>query len=334
MTQPAADLLKVRNLKKRFPVKKGFFSRVSAWVHAVSGVSLELRAGETLGLVGESGCGKTTVARLIARLMDPDDGNISLNGTEIGHLRGKSMKPHRRKVQMIFQDPYSSLNPRMTVGDIIAEPLIIHNEVPRAERRERVKALLTQVGLDPEYYGRYPHELSGGQRQRVGIARAIALKPQLIIADEPVSALDVSVAAQIVNLLQDLQDKYGIGYVFISHDLKMVNHLSHRIAVMYLGKIVEIGPREKFQKPLHPYTQALVAAVPVPDTKAKRHRLVLAGEVPSPINPPAGCSFHTRCPFAEKICSESEPPLKEWRPGHFAACHLVEEIVASQGAKK
>jgi oligopeptide/dipeptide ABC transporter ATP-binding protein len=322
-----SDLLQVRNLVKKFPVKGGFFSRTVAWVKAVSGVSFDIPAGETLGLVGESGCGKTTVARLISRLMTPDSGEILFEDKEIGSLKGRSLKPYRRQVQMVFQDPYSSLNPRMKIGETIAEPLVIHHEVSGKEKRRKVGELLEQVGLRPDFYDRYPHEFSGGQRQRIGIARAIALLPRLVVADEPVSALDVSVAAQIANLLQDLQKKFGMAYLFIAHDLKMVKYLSHRIAVMYLGKIVEMAPRAGMDKPLHPYTQALVAAVPVPDPKSKnRKKIVLAGEIPSPISPPSGCAFHTRCPYAEKRCREEEPELKEWQKEHWAACHFVDKI--------
>jgi oligopeptide/dipeptide ABC transporter ATP-binding protein len=322
------ELLAVKDLVKEFPVRGGFFSRTVAKVRAVEKVSFVIPPGETLGLVGESGCGKTTVARMVVRLIPSDSGEILFEGKDLARLRGGALQPFRRKIQMIFQDPYASLNPRMRVGEIIAEPLVIHREVARKEKRKRVGELLEQVGLSPAVYDRYPHEFSGGQRQRIGIARAIALLPKLVVADEPVSALDVSVAAQIVNLLQDLQEKFGISYLFIGHDLKMVTYLSHRIAVMYLGKIVETAPREGMRRPLHPYTQALIAAIPIPDPKTKRKKIILAGEIPSPIAPPPGCAFHTRCPFAEKRCREEEPELKEWEKGRWASCHFVDKINA------
>ncbi len=321
-----SELLRVQNLTKGFPVRRGIFSRVQAWVKAVSNISFAIGPGETLGMVGESGCGKTTVARLLVRLLDPDSGSIQLDGVDMASLKGRSLKPFRRKIQMVFQDPYSSLNPRMKIGEIIAEPLLIHGEVTRSEKKDRVSQILAQVGMSADSYDRYPHEFSGGQRQRIGIARAIALKPRLIVADEPVAALDVSIAAQVVNLLQDLQQKHGMSYLFISHDLKMIHHVSRRVIVMYLGKIVEAGPKELVQRPLHPYTKALVAAVPVADPQSGRKRILLEGEVPSPLNPPPGCAFHTRCPFAEKRCREEEPLLREWEPGRWAACHLADRI--------
>lgn len=319
-------ILEAKNLKKSFPVKSGFFSRVKGFVKSVQDVSFDIAPGETLGLVGESGCGKTTVARLVLRLHELDSGNIFFEGQEVGNLRGQDLKPFRKKTQMVFQDPYASLNPRMRVSSIIAEPMDIHEPVSSRERQERVEILLEQVGLDKSFANRYPHEFSGGQRQRIGIARAISLNPKLIVADEPVSALDVSVSAQIVKLFQKLQEEKGISYLFISHDLKVVRHVSHRVAVMYLGKIVEIAPKENWAKPLHPYSRALIAAIPIPDPTHKVTRVILPGEIPSPMNPPSGCSFHPRCPFAEKRCSEEEPELKEWAPKQWAACHLIGRI--------
>ena len=319
-------LLEVKNLKKSFPVKSGFFSRVTATVKSVQGVSFDLDAGETLGVVGESGCGKTTVARLVLKVYEPDDGRIVFEGEDITDQRGTALKNFRQKSQMVFQDPYSSLNPRMRVREIVGEPLDIHLKLSTREKHERVAELLRQVGLEPDVALRYPHEFSGGQRQRLGIARALALNPKLIVADEPVSALDVSVSAQIVALFKKLQEEKGISFIFISHDLKVVRHLSHRVAVMYLGKIVELAPKESWAKPLHPYSQALIAAIPQADPSRKISRMTLSGEIPSPINPPSGCAFHPRCPFAEKRCSEEEPELREWAPRQWAACHLVNQI--------
>lgn len=322
--------LVVEKLGKNFPIRKTLFSRRNEAVRAVSGISFSLAGGETLGLVGESGCGKTTLGRMIVRLIEPDQGRILYKGTDLIPIKGRGLKPFRRKIQMIFQDPYSSLNPRMSVGEIIAEPLLIHREVRRREKRKKVGELLESVGLSADHYDRYPHEFSGGQRQRIGIARAIALKPDILVADEPVSALDVSVASQVLDLLKEFQKKFGMSYLFIAHDLRMVRFMSHRIAVMYLGKFVELASQSQFQKPLHPYTQALVEAVPVADPKTQRKRIVLSGEVPSPLNPPSGCSFHPRCPYAEARCQKEEPVLREWRPGHWAACHFVEEIQGGQ----
>lgn len=326
------DFFQAKGLVKNFPIRAGFLSRVKGNVQAVRDVSFSIPAGQTLGLVGESGCGKTTVARLMARLLTPDAGRLLVEGEDVSALEGDALKPFRKKIQMIFQDPFSSLNPRMRVEDLVAEPLVVHGMVTRREKRPTVQALMEQVGLPHWALDRYPHEFSGGQRQRIGIARALALLPKLIICDEPVSALDVSVAAQIVNLLQDLQDKWGLSYLFISHDLKMVKYLSHRISVMYLGEIVESAPKDGISEPLHPYAQALMNAIPVPDPWRKKSRILLPGEVPSPAAPPPACSFHTRCPYAEPLCRETKPDLKEWRPQHWAACHFVDEI--QKGTKK
>ena len=320
------SLLTIENLYKYFPVRGGFLMRPTGHIQAVHNVSLGVAPGETLGLVGESGCGKTTLARTIIRLLKPDSGKTLFEGHDIAPLSPRELRPFRAKMQMIFQDPYASLNPRMSVGDIIAEPIIIHKKIPRRYRRQRVCELLELVGLSPEDYSRYPHEFSGGQRQRVGIARAISLEPKLIIADEPVSALDVSIAAQIINLLQNLQKEFKTAFLFISHDLKMVKHMSHRIAVMYLGEIVEMGPSDNFLTPLHPYSLALTAAIPIPDPQTKKRRLILSGEPPSPQNPPPGCRFHPRCPYAEEICRQEHPSLKECQPGHWAACHFIDKV--------
>ena len=318
-------LLEVKNLKVHFPVKHGLFSRQRDFVKAVDDVSLTIAPRETLGLVGESGCGKTTLGRAIIRLLKPTSGQVLFEGEDLAAMTSAELRSRRRKLQIIFQDPYSSLNPRQRVGDIIGEALDIHKLAPdRDARRQRVNELLVAVGLDASHADRYPHEFSGGQRQRIGIARALAVEPDLIVCDEPVSALDVSVQAQIVNLLQDLQAQRGIACLFIAHDLAVVEHISHRVAVMYLGRIVEQAEAKALiREPLHPYTQALMSAVPVVDPDSKRQRIVLPGDVPSPIHPPSGCPFHPRCPIAEARCRTEVPPLREVSPGHWAACHLV-----------
>ncbi|MSP04090.1 MAG: dipeptide ABC transporter ATP-binding protein [Acetobacteraceae bacterium] len=319
-------LLEVRDLKKHFPIYKGVFSRVAGQVYAVDGVSFQINKGETLGLVGESGCGKSTVGRTLLKLLEPTAGSIHVRGTDITALTGEEMMPYRRQMQMIAQDPYAALNPRMSAAEIVGEPLTIHQVGSRAERRDRVGALFERVGMRPERMFSYPHEFSGGQRQRLGIARALALSPELIVGDEPVSALDVSIQAQIINLLMDLQDEYKLSYLFVAHDLAVVEHISHRVAVMYLGRIVEMTDKKTlFDMPLHPYTEALLSAVPIPKARARgRKRVILTGDVPSPINPPLGCHFHARCPYAMKRCREDIPPLREVAIGHFAACHLHE----------
>ena len=319
------NLLEVHNLKVHFPVKRGMFRPAQEFVRAVDDVSLAIAPGETLGLVGESGCGKTTLGRAIVRLVEPTAGTVSLEGTNLTGLSGSALRAQRRKIQMIFQDPYGSLNPRMTVEDIVGEALDIHELAKgQAARRERVAELLQAVGLDATYAQRYPHEFSGGQRQRIGIARALAVEPRLIVCDEPVSALDVSVQAQIINLLQDLQQQNGLAYLFIAHDLAVVEHISRCVMVMYLGKIVELAAAKTIiGSPKHPYTQALISAVPVVDPDAKRQRIVLPGDVPSPIHPPPGCPFHPRCPVAEARCQSEIPPLRELTSGHHAACHLA-----------
>ena len=312
-------LVSVRGLVKHFPVEGS-----DDVVRAVDGVSFEIFAGETLGLVGESGCGKSTVGRCLLRLIEPTAGQVHFQGRDILALNRKELREIRREMQIIFQDPYASLNPRMKIGDIVGEPLVIHNQGTKSERRERVAGLLRRVGLDPDYMNRYAHEFSGGQRQRIGVARSLALNPKLIVADEPVSALDVSVQAQVVNLLQELQEEFKLTYLFISHGLAVVEHISTRVAVMYLGRIVEIAPAaELYAQPLHPYTQALLSAIPIPDPRQKRKRIILQGDVPTPINPPSGCRFRTRCPIAIEECAHIDPELREVSPGHAVACIRV-----------
>jgi oligopeptide/dipeptide ABC transporter ATP-binding protein len=319
----AVPVVEVKDLKKHFPVKKGLLRRTVGHVYAVDGISFTINEGETLGLVGESGCGKTTAGRAVLRLVEPTSGSVKVQGQEILGLSKSEMRPYRREMQIIFQDPFSSLNPRMTAGDIVGEPLMVHGVSRTKERNEQVAALFQRVGLRPGQMANFPHQFSGGQRQRIGIARALALGPKLIVGDEPVSALDVSIQAQVINLLQDLQRERKLSYLFISHNLAVVEHISHRIAVMYLGRIVEhADTRTIFTKAQHPYTEALLAAVPVPDPAIKRQKRVLQGDVPSPVRPPPGCHFHTRCPYAVERCKVDSPPLREIAPGHFVSCHL------------
>src|SRR5438132_10667187 len=321
---PVSDaVLEVTDLKKHFPVKRGIIRRTVGQVYAVDGVSFDVREGETLGLVGESGCGKSTVARTVLRLLEPTSGTIKLDGHDITHLSKAELRQHRRGMQMIFQDPYSSLNPRMTAGDIVGEPLEVHGVGGRKQKTELVTALFEQVGLSAAQMKSFPHEFSGGQRQRIAIARALALNPTLIVADEPVSALDVSIQAQVINLMMHLQREKRLSYLFIAHELAVVEHISHRIAVMYLGKIVEYADKKTlFTTPLHPYTEALLSAVPVPNPKLKRAKRPLAGDVPSPMYPPSGCAFHTRCGYAQERCRRETPPLREVAPGHWVSCHF------------
>lgn len=318
-------LVEVQNLVKHFPIRAGLLSRVVGQVKAVDGISFEVEAGETLGLVGESGCGKTTAGRTLLRLIPPTEGRVTFDGQDVFNLNGRAMRDMRRNMQIIFQDPYSSLNPRMTVEDIVGEALVVHGLNSRKEKRRVVQGLLERCGLDANHSGRYPHEFSGGQRQRIGIARALALNPRFIVCDEAVSALDVSIQAQIVNLLMDLQKELGLAYLFIAHDLSVVEHIAHRVAVMYLGRIAESARAvDLYVNPLHPYTRALMSAVPVPDPRHKRERIILEGDVPSPINPPPGCSFHTRCWLAEERCKTEVPALRDVGDQHQVACHLVD----------
>jgi oligopeptide/dipeptide ABC transporter ATP-binding protein len=320
----SVPLIEIRHIKKYFPIRKGLMQREVARVHAVDDVSFAVRAGETLGLVGESGCGKSTLGRTIVRLLEPTAGEIIFQGERIERHGAGRLRPLRREMQMVFQDPYASLNPRKRIGSIIGDPLKIHKIGDKREQKAQVEQLLETVGLSPEHYNRFPHEFSGGQRQRIGIARALALRPKLVVADEPVSALDVSIQSQMLNLLEDLQNEFNLTYIFIAHDLGVVRHVSDRIAVMYLGKLVELSPAEElYLRPIMPYTEALLSAVPIPDPDlaASRERIVLVGDVPSPINPPSGCRFHPRCRYATQVCKEVEPPLVDYGNGHLAACH-------------
>ncbi len=324
-------LLRVENLVKHFPITQGIIiqKQIGA-VHAVDGISFDVRRGETLGLVGESGCGKSTTGRTILQLYKPTAGQVHFDGVDLVSLKGEELRLMRRRMQMIFQDPYASLNPRMTLSDIIGEPLIVHNVAKGKEINERVEHLLEVVGLNPGFANRFPHEFSGGQRQRIGIARAIALQPSFIVCDEPISALDVSIQAQVVNLLEDLQEQFNLTYLFIAHDLSMVRHISKRVGVMYLGIIVELTDRDElYDNPLHPYTQALLSAIPIADPflEEKRKRTILQGDVPSPVNPPSGCRFRTRCPIAEELCAQKQPEFRELKPGHSVACHFAERFV-------
>jgi oligopeptide transport system ATP-binding protein len=328
-------LLKVENLKMHFPVFRGVFRRQVGQIKAVDGISFDVIRGETLGLVGESGCGKSTAGRTILQLYRPTAGSIYLDGEDLSKIHGKALRQRRRKMQMIFQDPYASLNPRMTIGEIVAEPLEVHDTYRGREKADRVAYLLQVVGLNPLYAGRYPHEFSGGQRQRVGIARSLALDPSFIVCDEPISALDVSIQAQVVNLLEDIQKKMGLTYLFIAHDLSMVRHISNRVAVMYLGKLMELADQiEIYVDPLHPYTQALLSAIPIPDPvlEEQRQRIILTGDVPSPANPPSGCVFHTRCMYAEQICTDKVPDWREAHAGHWVACHFAERFLKTGGS--
>jgi len=323
-------LLQVEDLYVHFPIYSGFIRRQVGAVHAVDGIGFAIKRGETLGLVGESGSGKSTTGRAILQLLRPTSGSVHFDGTDLVALKGEKLRHMRRKMQMIFQDPYASLNPRMTVGEIVGEPLIVHNMAKSSEVEARVKHLLEVVKLEPSFSSRYPHEFSGGQRQRIGVARALALQPSFIVCDEPISALDVSIQAHVVNLVEDLQGQFNLTYLFIAHDLSMVRHISDRVAVMYLGAIMELASRDEiYLRPLHPYTQALLSAIPIPDPIAdsKRKRVILQGDIPSPVNPPSGCRFRTRCPIAQEVCAESRPEFREIKPGHFVACFFAERFL-------
>jgi oligopeptide transport system ATP-binding protein len=323
-------LLQVEDLQMHFPIYRGVIQRQVGAVRAVDGITFNVKRGETLGLVGESGCGMSTTGRTILQLYRPTAGSVHFENVDLVHTKGEELRKMRRKMQMIFQDPYASLNPRMTVADIVGEPLMVHSVATGKEIQDRVQHLLALVGLNPSFASRYPHEFSGGQRQRIGVARALALQPSFIVCDEPISALDVSIQAQVVNLLEELQEQFNLTYLFIAHDLSMVKHISDRVAVMYLGVIVELAARDDlYAKPLHPYTQALLSAVPIPDpiADAKRERVILKGDVPSPANPPSGCRFRTRCPIAEDVCAETRPEFREIRPGHFVACFFAERFL-------
>ena len=322
------DLVQVSHLKKYFPVRAGLMQRVVAHVQAVDDVSFTVKRGETLGMVGESGCGKTTVGRTMLRLIEPTGGAVQFDGADVFSMKPRQLKEARRHMQIIFQDPYASLDPRVPIGESVMEGLHIHNIGTPRERIDIMQDTLKRVGLEDYHARRYPHEFSGGQRQRIGIARALALRPQFIVCDEPVSALDVSIQSQVLNILKDLQTEFGLTYLFIAHNLSVVEHISDRVAVMYLGKMAELADRDElYRTPLHPYTQALLSAIPVPDPRLKRKRIILKGDVPSPLNPPSGCRFHPRCPYAEKICADQEPEFRELKPNHFVACHFAEKFL-------